>query len=420
VSVDGRREVGSKRKTEILDAAATLFASSGLRTSLQQIAGACDILPGSLYHHFESKEDIFGSLVRRYRRDLDEITEQALAQGEDASRPPEERIVALATAIAECAVRHRAAVLLTLYEPRSDASAETLQTASLAPPPVAAAMRATLESARSSGYLRREVDSTLLADRICQSMFHVGIGVYHRTRGAKRVPGIRCRMLLHGLAARLPDDAVLDRSGARRTADDAIRHWDDDVAQSDERTARIRAVARSEFARRGTDLTTIRDIAAAAGVSIGAVYRSVESKDELMSSILWSYTEKVTEGWSRIASSTSNPVEKLDALLWFNVNVVHRFAEEHRILSRGLQLDPPKSPNLTWTFPAQLQQLKGLVSRGLRARHLRIQTGISLDMVARCVFALVWTPENIVHERGTRPALRFGRETFLRGAAVRP
>src|ERR1043165_8054263 len=44
------------RRTEILQTAASLIASSGLRTSLQEIADAAGILPGSLYHHFDSKE----------------------------------------------------------------------------------------------------------------------------------------------------------------------------------------------------------------------------------------------------------------------------------------------------------------------------------------------------------------------------
>src|SRR5206468_1931969 len=138
----------------------------------------------------------------------------------------------------------------------------------------------------------------------------------------------------------------------------------------------------------------------AAGMSTGAVYRLIESKDNLLPSILWSYVEKVAEGWNRIVSSRSTPVEKLDALLWFNINVVHRFAEEYRIQSLGLQLAPPKSPNLSWTFPAQLRQLKGIVSEGVRTRQLSIEKGASLDMVARCVFALIWTPDNIVREAG--------------------
>jgi AcrR family transcriptional regulator len=410
--------VDSERKSEILDAAAALFGSSGLRTSLQEIADACGILAGSLYHHFESKEDLFIALVERYQAELDSLAEKALVQGWNP-RAPDERIVALGAAIADCAVRHRAALLLTLYEPSAGASRKMLRLASRTPTAINAAMLAILEAARSGGYLRSKVDLEVLADRICQSMLHIGIGVSHRIRGGERMPAIKCQMLLHGLAVRPPDDARLDRSRARRAADETIQSWDERDAGTDPRVARIRAAARSEFARRGTQLTTIREIAAAAGMSTGTVHRLIESKDKLMASILWSYTEKTTEGWNRIASSASTPVEKLDALLWFDIHVVHRFAEEHRIQSLGIQLSPPKSPDLTWSFPAQLRQIRGLVSEGLRARQLQIEPGSSLDMAARCVFALIWTPENIVREAGVRGALRFDRDTLLRGAADR-
>jgi AcrR family transcriptional regulator len=219
---------------------------------------------------------------------------------------------------------------------------------------------------------------------------------------------------------RAPDDTVLDRSQARRAADAAIGSWDEaPAAEVDDRAAQIRAVARSQYARRGIELTTIRDIAAAAGMSTGAVYRVIESKDKLLPSILWPYVEKVAAGWNRIVASASTPVEKLDALLWFNINVVHRFTEEHRIQSLGLQLSPPRTPDLPWTFPAQLRQLKQLVSQGVRARQLQIEKGASLDLVARCLFALILTPENIVRAAGLREALRFDRETLERGAAAR-
>ncbi|EUA13410.1 bacterial regulatory s, tetR family protein [Mycobacterium kansasii 662] len=46
------------RPTEILETAASLIASSGLRTSLQETADAAGIPPGSRYDHFESKEAI--------------------------------------------------------------------------------------------------------------------------------------------------------------------------------------------------------------------------------------------------------------------------------------------------------------------------------------------------------------------------
>src|ERR1700731_1602408 len=89
------------RRTEILQTAASLIASSGLRTSLQEIADAAGILPGSLYHHFESKEAILVELIRRYQEDLNRIGESAQARlDEPDSRPASEKIVELGAAIA--------------------------------------------------------------------------------------------------------------------------------------------------------------------------------------------------------------------------------------------------------------------------------------------------------------------------------
>jgi AcrR family transcriptional regulator len=407
-----------ERKADILATAASVFATSGLRASLQEVADACGILPGSLYHHFESKEAIFIELVEQYQAELDTIAEKAHEALRADPRPPEEQIVALGTAIAECAVRHRAALLLTFYEPHAGASEELVRLASRTPTEITAAMFAILHAARSERSVRSGVDLQVLADRLCQSMLHVGIGVYSRTRGAERFPAAKCQMLLHGAAVHAPDDARLDRSKAMRAADDVIKTWDDDRPDGRDKRFHISAVARAEFAKRGYELTTVRDIAAAAGVSTGAVYRMIDSKDDLLVSIMQAYVDNVTTGWTQIVESPSTPVEQLDALVWFNINVVHRFPEEHKIQQAGLRKSPPTSPDLTMSFTAQLRQLKTLVSDGLRAGQLQVGDA-SLEMASRCVFALAFTPENIIQDLGVRRALRFDRETFLRGAAVR-
>src|SRR6516165_5718885 len=106
------------RREEILQTAAKLFASSGLRASLSEIADACGILPGSLYHHFDSKEAIIVELVERYRDDLDRVAKEALDSLHSLEPAPvEECVIEFGEAIAACAVRHRAALILTLYDP---------------------------------------------------------------------------------------------------------------------------------------------------------------------------------------------------------------------------------------------------------------------------------------------------------------
>jgi AcrR family transcriptional regulator len=417
VTVTSQREGDSARRREILDTAAAMIASSGVRTSIQQIADACGILPGSLYHHFESKEAIFVELVQRYRDDLDGLAEPALAGVGDQSF--EEQVVVLGVAIANCAVRHRAAVLLTLYEPPAGADAELVRLAREPSPVVTDALISLLDTGRKHGQLRDDIDTALFADRIFLSMVQPGIGVSATARGAERAPAIKCRMLLHGIAVAEPDDRELDGSRARAAADSVIAAWaDDEVEDAQDKTARLRAAARTEFARRGYELTTIRDIAAAAGVSTGAVYRQFASKEELSASIMEHYTRRVVEGWDRVMDSRSTPLEKLDALFWFNCNIVDRFTEERSIQLLDLQVSPPKRLNRTWTFPTHVRQLKKLLSEGTASSQLQIE-GASLDLGARCVFTLSWMHDEVVRQRGVRRALEFDRQTILRGAGVR-
>jgi len=163
---DSATEAGTRR-TEILETAASLIASSGLRTSLQEIADAAGILPGSLYHHFESKEAILVELIRRYQADLARIGESAQAKLDAPdSRPPAEQITELGSAIANCAVRHRAALQMSFYEGPS-ADPELMKLTQQRPTAIEEAMLQTLRAARWSGYIKADIDLPTLADRIC-------------------------------------------------------------------------------------------------------------------------------------------------------------------------------------------------------------------------------------------------------------
>jgi AcrR family transcriptional regulator len=406
------------RREEVLETAATLFASSGLRTSLKEIADAAGILPGSLYHHFESKEAIIVELVRRYQDDLDRVAKEAVdALHELDPRPAEERIVELGEAIAACAVRHRAALLLTLYEPPTSYGEELAELAGQTPTAIYGAMLQILQKGRESGEVRSGIDLQLLAERICQSMLHVGVGVFHRSQAAHHLPAQKCRVFLHGVAVRAPSKTALDRSAAMRAAREHIATWSHDE-DDDDRVAHVRAVARAEFGRRGYEATTIRDIASAAGLSTGTVYRMFSSKDELLLSIMQSYSDHFATAWDAVVGSDSSPLEQLDALMWVNINVLDRFSEEFNIQLAWLRQSPPSSLDLGLSLGRQLQQLKALLAVGSDAGELRME-GTSADARARSLYELLLTPETIVRTAGTRRAHALARETVLRGAAPR-
>lgn len=408
------------RRTEILQTAASLIATSGLRTSLQEIADAAGILPGSLYHHFESKEAILVELLRRYHDDLDRIAEQAVKRLDDpTSLSAFDRIVELGAAIAQCAVTHSAALQMTFYEaPTSNPELAAL--AQQRPAAILEAMVQTLRAARWNGYLRPDVDLPILADRIVQSMRQVGLDVIRHSAGADKVAATLCRILLEGLATVPPSDADLNRSPAFIAADDAVKSWiEENEAAPNDKAAHVRAVARAEFGRKGYEVTTIRDIASAAGLGTGTVYRLIGSKEELLASIMQSFGEKVAEvGWTSVLRSESSVVEKLDALSWIHTNALAHFADEFRIQLAWMRQSPPDTPNIAWLFTKRVRQMKALLTEGIRSGEITID-GPSNEMLARIVIGVSWIPENLLVDLGTRASQIHVRDTLLRGVTTR-
>jgi AcrR family transcriptional regulator len=418
---DGRAAgVESSRRDEILDLASQLVASSGLATSVKDIADACGILPGSLYHHFESKEAILIELVRRYQADLERIADEALdvpiAPIDRDVRSIDDRIVTLGEAIASCAVRHRAALLVTLYEPPRDAGAELARLARRTPTAIRHAMTEILRQGRAAGVVRSGIDLDLVADRLCQSMLHHGVGDSARVPGGDRTPALRCRIVLEGLATVAPDPITLDMSDARQVAVDVVAEWEDDA--DDDRRAQIRRAARAEFARRGYDVTTMRDVAAAAGLGVGTVYRVYASKDDLLLAVMASYTEKWRTGWNAVLDAASSPVEKLDALAWVNAHLMDRFADEFAIQLGWLRQSPPVVRKLGST-DAQRRAIRELLTTGVARGELRMEHG-PVSLYVRCVYEALWTPENIVRAAGVDGAHALAREMLLVGVHERP
>ncbi|MCV7382413.1 TetR/AcrR family transcriptional regulator [Mycolicibacter longobardus] len=414
----GASSTDASRRTEILQTANSVIAASGLRTSLQQIADAAGILAGSLYHHFDSKEAILVELIRRYHADLDAIGEAALARlDEPDPRPVPEQIIELGRAIARCAVEHRAALQMSFFEGPS-ADPELMELTRRKPAAVQAAMLQILRAGRWSSYIRPELDLPTLADRICQTMLHVGLDVIRHRFSSDQVATLLCRVHLQGLASEVRTDDSLDRSGAFTAADRIINSWGDDEDEVDDKAAYVRAVARAEFGRRGYEMTTIRDIASAAGLGTGTVYRAIGSKDELLMSIMMSFGHKVGGGWAEVLGSKSTPIEKLDALAWLNINALHRFPDEFRIQLAWLRQIPPGIAEPAWSYTTRVREMKSLLSEGIKSGEIRIDTP-TVDMLARCVIGIQWIPENILSELGIRASLTLDRDTVLWGVAMR-
>ena len=88
------KSTSSPRREELLNIAAELFAHQGYRTtSVRDIAAKADILSGSLFHHFQTKDEILDEIIRPY---FDMVVERSLAV-ESEHLSPRETVVELMT-----------------------------------------------------------------------------------------------------------------------------------------------------------------------------------------------------------------------------------------------------------------------------------------------------------------------------------
>ena len=230
------------RRTEILQTAASLIATSGLRTSLQEIADAAGILPGSLYHHFESKEAILVELLRRYHADLDRIAEHALSKLDDPTiavglRP--DRGSQLGDRAVRGDARRRAAD--DVLRGARARIAELTALAQQRPTAIMEAMVQTLRAARWSGYLQircrppRAGRPPRPGDAAGRTRRHP-VQRQRRQTGRAAVPDPAggtwpaCR----------PPTPELDRSAAFIAADDVVKSWSDDSGRRTRRQGRAR------------------------------------------------------------------------------------------------------------------------------------------------------------------------------------
>jgi AcrR family transcriptional regulator len=118
VVADGRAAI---RRRQVLTVASELFAKKGFEaTSIRDIATAAGMMPGSLYYHFASKEDLYIAVQDASISKIFDAVSKAIL----ASNGPWERLEAAAVAHAEAMLdRSGFRVLVTpLFPPGLDAN----------------------------------------------------------------------------------------------------------------------------------------------------------------------------------------------------------------------------------------------------------------------------------------------------------
>jgi len=106
----------SKRRKELVAIAARLFCNQGYEsTTVRMLADAMGIKSGSLFHHFNDKQEILYAVIESGMLHAMEIARQTLAK----AQTPKERLYALARAHLYTLLEDRDAHVVAIYEWRS-------------------------------------------------------------------------------------------------------------------------------------------------------------------------------------------------------------------------------------------------------------------------------------------------------------
>lgn len=297
---------------------------------MNDIAEAAGILPGSLYHHFASKEEIAVEIVSAFNTDLLELTATTLASTDAGA--PERRLRDLAVRSAELSMRHAAAIRLRAFQPPSSATERLTAVLNFGGSDLIASWKRVVESTVESA--DPPIDAGMLRFALAHLAYDTGT-TYPPGTDVRPIIEQTCDLLLHGLSTATPPDEELDASAAMQIAVDVVASWSTPEPETTDNRADIIAAARTEFSRRGYAATTIRDIAERAQVRMGTLYRRVSSKEAMLAEVLETYSGVLTEGVDAVIRSEGTVIERLDAVAYLLIHATRHFHEEANIVKFG-------------------------------------------------------------------------------------
>jgi AcrR family transcriptional regulator len=401
-----------RRRDEILRAAAGLFAAEGYRnTSMREVAAASGILAGSLYHHFASKEAIAVELVEDYHADLVRAARECGLEPAD----PLGALRAFAQEIAEVSSRHRAALQICMFDAPTTASSSLKTVVHAEPASLDRRWRTLIRAASAAGTIKDSVDLRILRHVLHQTTVQE-TGEWGIAAEPRAFADCITTLLFEGLARTAP--ASGDTSKATQVVDDARARWAADAAQwRRERRGQVLDVARSQFALRGFEATTMRDIADAAGLTASNLYRYLESKDAMIREILGYFSDRLLEAYRDVIQAGSSVTQTLDAILWLLDQAGRHFSREIEILASYTRLLAlGVADRYQDGAQARFEMLIKLIDEGVAAGELNQVAGS--DLVATCLRDIMWAPMRNLAPISAQRVRDFYRHSVLSGAAT--
>jgi AcrR family transcriptional regulator len=178
--------------------------------------------------------------------------------------------------------------------------------------------------------------------------------------------------------------------------------------------ARIAQVARREFARRGFDATSIRQIVAEARVTKPVLYYYFKNKRDLFVSLLEEAVAPLCDEVERIANGDGTPRDRMIHIITAVLRFVEKRPDEFRLLHRAVERREREVQLLAQKyFRRNFQAISGVLQEGVDRgdfRSLNVPQA-TFSVIAILVYFL--TREHVIDEvLGQRGAWKALMETL--------
>ena len=308
----GRPPASSSAETRrrILDAARACFGRAGYdRTINKDIAAAAGITQAAIYHYFPSKRDVF---VATYR-DMQATTFAGFEAAIDPKRPLAANIKAMLDLAADMHAADRTLAAFTAIAPLEiQRHPEVRRGIGDDAQTVFGFFRRLV--AESSDGLRSDVDPESVVNLL------VAVTTGFSQFGATARGGPLHRGVI-GSFERLLDGTLFNGAGSAATPKRRRLVARPPAVDPTDSRARILAAARARFGGYGYDVTTNKDIGAAAGFTAGAIYRYFSSKQELFVTVYREVQRAVFDRFEVALEGTNHLADKIKAFLDLSVDM---------------------------------------------------------------------------------------------------
>jgi len=178
--------------------------------------------------------------------------------------------------------------------------------------------------------------------------------------------------------------------------------------------ARIAQVARREFARRGFDATSIRQIVAEARVTKPVLYYYFKNKRDLFLSLLEEAVAPLCDEVERIASGDGTPRDRMAEIIAAVLRFAEKRSDEFRLLHRAVERREREVQVLAQKyFRRNFQAISGVLQEGVDRgdfRSLNVPQA-TFSVIAILIYFL--TREHVIDEvLGERGAWKALMETL--------